>query len=111
MRRYRRNKSYPSVNTWNYVTPGKSRIDSAGCEIPAALTEIEGYCMLNIEFGQRRGRYNFEMKPDGTFKRQKNTRYDPIMKPDPYPKGCPRAIRPVCIGCRHFAWCEPDPDY
>ena len=108
MRHSRRNKSYPSVHTWNYVTPGESRTDSAGYEIPAVLTEIEGYCMLNIGFSQCKNRYNFEMKPDGTFKRQKNIRYDPNLKPEPFPEGCPQKIRSVCIRCRHFAWCEPD---
>jgi hypothetical protein len=84
-------KNYPQVNTWNYIT-------------------IEGYCMLNIEYGGCKDRYCYELKPDGSRKRVKNTDYNPAIKPDPFPEGCPRSVRSTCIECRHFAWCDPDDD-
>lgn len=111
MRNSRRNKSYPSVNTWNYVIPGEFRTDSSCREIPKALLEIEGYCMLNIGYSGSKDRYCFELKSDGTFKRKKNTEYDPKTQPDPYPSGCPRSIKSSCIPCKHFSWCESDPDF
>ncbi len=80
---------YPTVHSWDYVT-------------------VEGYCMLNTEYGMCNSRYNYELKPDGSFVRRKNECYDPTKKPDPFPDNCTRSIRPSCIGCRHFAWCEPD---
>jgi len=80
---------YPAVHSWNYLT-------------------VEGYCMLNTEYGMCSSRYNYEMKPDGSFVRQKNDRYDPAATPDPFPDNCTQSIRPSCIGCRHFAWCEPE---
>ncbi|MGB8219393.1 MAG: hypothetical protein WCE46_03305 [Methanoregula sp.] len=85
----KRDDEYPTVHSWNYIT-------------------VEGYCMLNMEFGMCKDRYVCELKPDGSFKRKKNDRYDPTKKPDPFPEGCPRSIQSVCIGCQHFAWCDPD---
>ncbi|HVP95656.1 hypothetical protein [Methanoregula sp.] len=81
--------NYPAVHSWNYLT-------------------VEGYCMLNTEFGMCSSQYNYELKPDGSSARRKNERYDPAAIPDPFPDSCPRSVRPSCIGCRHFAWCEPE---
>ncbi|MFA7695561.1 MAG: hypothetical protein WCX63_08510 [Methanoregula sp.] len=82
---------YPAVHSWNYIT-------------------VEGYCMLNIEYGMCSRRYNYEMKTGGSFVRRKNEKYDPAVTPEPYPDNCTRSIQPSCIGCRHFAWCKPDHD-
>jgi len=76
----------------------------------ARFSEIEGYCMLNMECGGCYSRYSYELKPDGSLKRVKNKEYDPSKKPDPYPEGCPRSVRSTCIGCTHFAWCDPGDD-
>jgi hypothetical protein len=84
-------EDYPSVHTWSYIT-------------------IEGYCMLNMDYGGCYSRYDYELKPDGSRKRVKNKQYDPLKKPDPYPEGCPRSVRCTCIGCQHFAWCDPRDD-
>ena len=81
--------NYPSVNSWNFIT-------------------IEGYCMLNMEYGGCHYRYDYQLNPDGTFKPVKNPRYDPGMKPDPYPPDCKQSIRSSCIECVHFAWCDPE---
>jgi len=80
---------YPAVHSWNNIT-------------------VEGYCMLNMEYGMCSSRYNYELKPDGSSARRKNERYDPTKKPDPFPDNCTRSLRPSCIGCQHFAWCEPE---
>jgi hypothetical protein len=82
-------EDYPAVNTWSLIT-------------------IEGYCMLNIEYGGCKDRYDYQLNPDRTFTRIKNEHYDPKRKPDPYPEACQRSVRSSCIGCRHFAWCDPD---
>jgi hypothetical protein len=87
--RNRSRDNYPSVHSWNYLT-------------------VEGYCMLNMEYGMCSSRYNYEMKPDGSFVRRKNERYDPAATPDPFPDNCTRSVRSSCIGCRHFAWCNPE---
>ena len=89
MKRSRKNEDYPSVTTWNYIT-------------------IEGYCMLNTDFAASKNRYDYQLLPDKSFKRRKNDRYDPAIQPEPYPENCSRSIRSTCIGCRHFAWCDPD---
>ncbi|HNX17401.1 MAG TPA: hypothetical protein PKM50_03620 [Methanoregula sp.] len=80
---------YPAVHTWNYVT-------------------VEGYCMLNVTYSMCSSRYNYELKPGGSFVRRKNDQYDPAQKPDPFPENCKRSVLPSCIGCRHFGWCEPN---
>jgi hypothetical protein len=80
---------YPAVHTWNYLT-------------------VEGFCMLNVKYSTCSDRYNYELKPDGSFARRKNQQYDPTVIPNPFPDNCTRSIRSSCIGCRHFAWCEPD---
>ncbi len=66
----KRDDEYPAVHSWNYIT-------------------VEGYCMLNMEFGMFKDRYICELKTDGSFKRKKNDRYDPTKKPDSYPKDAP----------------------
>ena len=66
--------------------------------------------MLNIDYSMCKDRYDYELKSNGTFKRKRNALYNPTKNPDPYPEGCPRSIRSMCIGCRHFAWCDPDDD-
>ncbi len=78
---------YPSVGTWEYIT-------------------IEGYCMLNMDYGMRKDRYLFKLRRDGSWKRIRNTMYDPAAEPDSYPEGCARGVSSRCIGCRHFAWCD-----
>jgi len=85
-------KDYPSVNTWSYIT-------------------IEGYCMLNMEYTGCKDRYLFELKSDGSLKKKDNDRYDPKLKPDPYPDYCRRSVSSECIRCRHFAWCDPDENF
>jgi len=89
MKKSQHAEDYPAVHSWNYIT-------------------IEGYCGLNVEYGCCHDRYNYQLNPDRTFKRVKNDRYDPTAKPDPYPVKCTRSVRSSCIGCIHFAWCDPD---
>jgi len=89
MRKSQRSDGYPAVHSWSCIT-------------------IEGYCMLNMEYRCCNDRYNYRLNPDRTFTRVKNDRYDPTMKPDPYPAGCKRSVRSSCIGCIHFGWCDPD---
>jgi hypothetical protein len=108
MRKSRRNETYPTVDTWNYIPVEEILTKSFLHQLPANLSRIEGYCMLNLDYSGCKDRYNYELKSEGTFKRRKNGSYDPDKKPDPYPEGCPRAIRSMCIGCIHFAWCEPE---
>lgn len=88
MKKIPETEDYPAVHTWNYIT-------------------VEGYCMLNLEYCMCHDRYNYRLNPDRTFTRVKNERYDPSMKPDPYPENCTRSVAPLCIECRHFAWCDP----
>jgi len=107
----RKNKEdYPSVHTWSYITIEEFPTNSSCRQVPANLSEIEGYCMLNMDYGGCYSRYDYELKPDGSWKRVKNKQYDPSKKPDPYPEGCPRSVRSTCIGCKHFAWCDPRDD-
>jgi hypothetical protein len=82
-------REYPSVSTWNYIT-------------------IEGYCLLNDDYGICKDRYAYVLKKDGLFKRVKNDQYNPAMEPDPYPEGCLRSINSRCIECNYFGWCDPD---
>ena len=89
MRKSHRTENYPAVHSWNFIT-------------------IEGYCMLNMEYRCCHYRYNYRLNPDRTFTRVKNDRYDPAMKPDPYPADCKRSVRSSCIGCIHFGWCDPE---
>jgi hypothetical protein len=89
MKKSRHTRDYPSVDTWNFIT-------------------IEGFCMLNREYGGCHYRYDYQLNPDGTFTRVKNDRYDPTKKPDPYPADCTRSVESSCIGCIHFAWCDPE---
>jgi len=89
MKKSPRTGDYPAVHSWNYIT-------------------IEGYCGLNMEYRCCNNRYNYRLNPDGTFTRVKNDRYDPRAKPDPYPAGCKHSVESSCIGCIHFAWCDPD---
>jgi hypothetical protein len=91
MKKSPKNEDYPSIDTWSCIT-------------------IEGYCLLNTDYGMYKDRYVYVLKPDRSFKRTVNYRYDPTMKPDPYPKDCPRSVSSRCIGCSHFAWCDPDDD-
>src|SRR4030042_2891052 len=88
MRKSRSTENYPVVHSWNFITS-------------------EGDCMLNMEYRMSNDRYNYRLNPDRTFTRVKNDRYDPTMKPDPYPADCKRSVRPSCIGCIHFGWCDP----
>lgn len=110
MKKSHKNEDYPSVNTWNYITIEEFLTNSSCRQVLTNLSEIEGYCMLNTDYGACKDRYNYELQSDGSLKRKRNVRYNPTMKPDPYPEGCPRSIRSMCIGCRHFAWCDPDHD-
>ena len=89
MKKSHRGEDYPAVDSWNYII-------------------LEGYCMLNVEYGCCHDRYNYRLNPDRTFMRVKNNRYDPTAKPDPYPADCKRSVESSCIGCIHFAWCDPD---
>jgi hypothetical protein len=89
MKQIKGTEDYPAIHTWNMIT-------------------IEGYCMLNVEYGGCKDRYNYRLNPDRTFTRIKNERYDPKRKPDSYPDDCKRSVRSSCIGCWHFAWCDPD---
>jgi len=89
MRKSTQCEDYPSVHTWNYIT-------------------IEGYCTLNMNYGMCKDPYDYVLKPDGSFKRKKNDRYNPAMKPDPWPAGCKRSVSSKCIECRYFAWCDPN---
>ena len=82
-------EDYPAVDSWNYIT-------------------VEGYCMLNMEYRTCHDRNNYRLNPDRTLTRIKNERYDPKIKPDPFPDDCTRSVRSSCIACRHFAWCDPD---
>ena len=72
----KRDDEYPAVHSWNYIT-------------------VEGYCMLNMEFGMFKDRYICELKTDGSFKRKKNDRYDPTKKPDSIERMPP--LRPVSM--------------
>ena len=103
-------EDYPSVHTWSYITIEEFPMNSSCRQVLANLSEIEGYCMLNMDYGGCYSRYDYELKPDGSRKRVKNKQYDPSKKPDPYPEGCPRSVRCTCIGCKHFAWCDPRDD-
>ena len=103
-------EDYPSVHTWSYITIEEFPTNSYCRQVLANLSEIEGYCMLNMDYGGCYSRYDYELKPDGSRKRVKNKQYDPSKKPDPYPEGCPRSVRCTCIGCKHFAWCDPRDD-
>jgi len=82
-----RNDEYPSVHTWSILS-------------------IEGYCMLNMDYGACKDPYSYLLKPDGSFERVKNDNYDPSACPESWPAGCTRSVSPHCIGCRHFGWCE-----
>ena len=42
--------------------------------------------------------------------RVKNQRYDPTMKPDPYPADGKPSVRSSCIGCMYFVGCDPEED-
>jgi len=55
---------------------------------------IEGYCMLNMEYTGCKDPYLFELKSDGSLEKKDNDRYDS-----------------ECIGCRYFAWCDPDENF
>lgn len=110
MRKSGREKEYPHVDTWNYIPVKDILTDSSYLQIPADLSRIEGYCMLNVEYSMSKDRYDYELKSNGTFKRKRNERFDPTKNPDPYPEDCPRSIRARCTRCRHFAWCAPDDD-
>jgi hypothetical protein len=110
MRKSRRKKAYPNVDTWNYIPIKEFLTIPSHHQFPTNLSRIEGYCMLNTDYSMCKDRYDFELKSNGTLKRERNVSYDPKKKPDPYPEGCPRSIRSICISCRHFAWCEPDDD-
>lgn len=84
-------REYPSVHSWAYVT-------------------IEGYCLLNMDYGIRKDRTVFRLRPDGSFQRVRNHQYDPAAHPDPFPEGCAHAVSSRCIGCSHFGWCDADTD-
>ena len=85
----RRGRGYPSVDSW-------------------AVVAIEGYCLLNVDYGAQKDRYVFQLKPDGSRGRVRNQQYDPAAHPDPYPDGCVRRVGSRCIGCPHFGWCDAD---
>jgi len=110
MRKSGKNKEYPHVDTWNYIPLKEFLTNSSYLQVPTDLSRIEGYCMLNVEYSMSKDRYDYELKSNGIFTRKRNDRFDPTKNPDPYPEGCPRLIRSKCIGCRHFAWCDPDDD-
>ena len=89
---------------------GEFLMNSYCRQVLTNVSEIEGYCLLNTDYGMCKDRYVYVLKPDQSFKRTLNDRYNPAMKPDPYPKECPRSVSSRCIGCSHFSWCDPDDD-
>lgn len=80
-------REYPFVNSWAFVG-------------------LEGYCLLNMDYGIRKDRYVFQLMPGGSWRQVRNEQYDPAAQPAPYPEGCARAVSSRCIGCRHFGWCD-----
>ena len=67
---------YPSVDLWNYVT-------------------VEGYCMLNTEYGMCSSRYNYELKPDGSLSTQKEPTVRSESDPRPFPRPFPRQLSTI----------------
>lgn len=64
--------------------------------------------MLNVGYGSHKDPYCYPLKPDRSFERVKNDRYDPSARPDPWPADCHHAVSSDCIPCRHFGWCDLD---
>jgi hypothetical protein len=110
MRKSGKNKEYPHVDTWNYIPLKEFLTNSSYLQVPTDLSRIEGYCMLNVEYSMSKDRYDYELKSNGIFTCKRNDRFDPTKNPDPFPEGCPRSIRFMCMKCRHFAWCDPHHD-
>jgi len=110
MKKSHKNEDYPSIDTWSCIPIEEFLMNSSCRQVRTNFSEIEGYCLLNTDYGMCKDRYVYVLKPDRSFKRTLNDRYNPTMKPDPYPKDCPRSVSSGCIGCSHFAWCDPDDD-
>ncbi len=103
-----KSENYPSVHTWTTIPSKEFPVKFSHRKDVKNLSFIEGYCTLNYNFRMCKDPHNYELRPDGSFRRRKNELYNPPVKPDPYPAGCGRSVSSHCIGCRHFAWCDPD---
>lgn len=62
MKKSGKDKEYPHVDTWNYILVKDILTDSSYLQIPADLSRIEGYCMLNVEYSTSKDRYDYELK-------------------------------------------------
>lgn len=84
-------KDYPSVHSWNFIT-------------------IEGYCLLNVEYGRIKDRHAYILKPGVHGKRRRMTSTIQWLNRNPTRLTARVLSAHGASGAWHFAWCDPDPD-